>query len=87
MSITEGAKPVNTAVVPCGPCLQQLLTADVADLHVCDHGTSLAVEEGDLLVVRETRCPCRCQHASRAEKESTALRAARARARAGARDE
>lgn len=67
-----------STLVPCGPCLQQLLTADPAELHVCDGGTSLLIEDGNMIFVRETRCPCCCQASVR---ESAALRAARAQAR------
>ncbi|MGW0537791.1 hypothetical protein [Streptomyces sp. NPDC003032] len=65
------------ALVPCGPCLWQLLTADAAGPHACTQGTSLGIAGGFLYLVPEEACPCVCQR----QPESEALKAARAEAR------
>lgn len=69
-------------VLPCGPCLVQLLTGDTAEPHACELSTALAVEEGQVVAITEEWCPCPCQRPR--GQESEALRAARAAARRSA---
>ncbi|MGW2226780.1 hypothetical protein [Streptomyces formicae] len=52
---------LSITVVPCPPCLRQILRGEADEPHQCNVTTFVSIDAGKLIVGPEQDCPCPCQ--------------------------